>query len=1109
MTNKQTKKVKKPLQTTLGKAPGQNEKEEADVSHLKRPIETSIYNIQDIFNLLKNATEEVKEYVTYECDIMFECRICKNIFRSLANFILHKRNFCRLKYKRLDTSCSGDIPQEQVPPPEPPEDRTTVKGIENIADKLKEGLEVQQLTQELLVADLSAENKSKDDVSHTSMGSSVLLQNIVTNNAAVFQTLMGNTSSSSDDNPESMKNEVMELHGILESDKVVLGPDGKVCNFKTNQINAKPVIPPSRFSCTKCNGKFSTKKTLSFHLKNKHNDSRMVYVCPDCKETFANTWSVFRHLYKVHRKSSSQVKKLREQISNNVIRKDQETQKKVQKKVTSNTEKPDEENQWLNNIEGDNDFQMCGGCGKRFERKAALQSHAAMCVKRIAVCNTIKENNAKKKEEESKDKAKRYKEEKSTSPEHLETQLKGASKRKPYLLRTYKQPSGTKIASRRSSSVVSMETTCDTFVNCSISDEEKTKQSKNSDSTMVKEMKGMEVLLKKEDMLCSSANIMDSQLITSIGKDNRFELIQEDETSQRQELQKERINTYIQGARNEIKETGKPVSSRAQRNRRFIEKSQSTGTQKELVRENEESESGVSRISIILRNISDKITKNSIANDTMQNISEVTSSLNLSLTSSEGSSLSSGELLTTDISKDDRIEVIKEEPQCDPLQAEMIFVDYLSDKQIKEENIEKGNRDENSLHLGFKSPPSTPQKNKKNSQPLGAIRIRSLAALRSHSKDSDSLDDDMPILEPSVPPKVHKGSKRVSQDSKSSKACRNTKRTKLLVNRKRRNTVDGEMVGKSLNQNDANLDEEAVSSEFLKKAASYMDTTTMTCKPCKLHHASADQLLKHMLAHFSWYQFQCLRCTFVSYTKADCLSHLRTTHGIRSIPIDNEMTFIPHWKSPMMSGEFHKLLSDEQLGGRVTDEVMIWNEDDIRMEESNATAPAKKITEPKIYDSDPEIPELDDPEQSKSSIPPIWNIDDVGCIDLTDEDQDRFLMEVPEEIYTLPVFEVVDLDERRPAALREEPIERSNCATPFSTEDESCEALDKSSEALNKSPSDTANLRPTRNRMRSIKTLQSDFFYDLGKANRQSETVKTNGPLKQKKNGSSNIKKDK
>lgn len=49
---------------------------------------------------------QVKHYVTYECDVIYECRMCRTIFRSLANFILHKRNYCRDSYNPTDhTNC--------------------------------------------------------------------------------------------------------------------------------------------------------------------------------------------------------------------------------------------------------------------------------------------------------------------------------------------------------------------------------------------------------------------------------------------------------------------------------------------------------------------------------------------------------------------------------------------------------------------------------------------------------------------------------------------------------------------------------------------------------------------------------------------------------------------------------------------------------------------------------------------------------------------------------------------------------------------------------------------------------------------------------------------
>lgn len=109
---------KKKLQTTLGKAVEVPKQDDGhlDLSHLQKPIVTSITGLPDVLSLLQNATAEVhnisllrkmilihlifqvKYYLSYECDVMYECRICRTIFRSLANFILHKRVYCTENY---------------------------------------------------------------------------------------------------------------------------------------------------------------------------------------------------------------------------------------------------------------------------------------------------------------------------------------------------------------------------------------------------------------------------------------------------------------------------------------------------------------------------------------------------------------------------------------------------------------------------------------------------------------------------------------------------------------------------------------------------------------------------------------------------------------------------------------------------------------------------------------------------------------------------------------------------------------------------------------------------------------------------------------------------
>lgn len=40
---------------------------------------------------------------------MYECRTCRTIFRSLANFILHKRSYCLERFNPVQTLHQDDI----------------------------------------------------------------------------------------------------------------------------------------------------------------------------------------------------------------------------------------------------------------------------------------------------------------------------------------------------------------------------------------------------------------------------------------------------------------------------------------------------------------------------------------------------------------------------------------------------------------------------------------------------------------------------------------------------------------------------------------------------------------------------------------------------------------------------------------------------------------------------------------------------------------------------------------------------------------------------------------------------------------------------------------
>lgn len=59
MANKSTKKSKKPLQTTLGRA-APNTGEKIDLSNVGKPIHTSISGLSELLSLRETGTQEVR-----------------------------------------------------------------------------------------------------------------------------------------------------------------------------------------------------------------------------------------------------------------------------------------------------------------------------------------------------------------------------------------------------------------------------------------------------------------------------------------------------------------------------------------------------------------------------------------------------------------------------------------------------------------------------------------------------------------------------------------------------------------------------------------------------------------------------------------------------------------------------------------------------------------------------------------------------------------------------------------------------------------------------------------------------------------------------------------
>ncbi|KAL1491962.1 hypothetical protein ABEB36_012475 [Hypothenemus hampei] len=725
VSNKNTKRSKKPIETTLGKAPTKNNDEENDISHLKKPIETNIAGIKQLLSVWSNATNEVKALLMFECDVMYECRTCRTIFRSLANFLLHKRNYCTDKFLPNYLVPNTDTFKINIEPHL--DDKSEISPLEKVVQKLHEIEEIRESAKYYLNEESdSTTPKSMEDLEvSTSDCKELVLEDIESNSSAKFQTLTPSVSNQK--RKEFMRSEVMEVHKKLKGDTPVIDSEGKVISYTNSNEQTATLYPKSDLKCLECSHRFATQKSLTNHIKRIHNPCKLLYVCPTCKDTFANPWCVYRHLLKVHRLSNKQVRRMREQVHNSCISRAEQVNLLKRKSNSDSIQGQEEnrDNQWINDIEGDKDFQICVGCGKHFERKAALHSHSQMCVKRLEVCNTIKEN-AKKKEEEAVEKAKL---DKLASDRRM---VKGASKRKSRA-----------VFFRKSRQVCNKD-------DVSSKENEDVKEQKSVD------LGGPSLSPSSSCKIISRSNSIDEAIYLSSSDDPAEE--QQDDLS----------SDYT------------------------------TPTKQEEQNQNCETTALQVKTNLFSDNVSFEA-----------------------------------------------------------------FCQKIGNNDIQEKSQLESNQDENDDDVIFISE-----------------TINNLQ--ESVIDDNDNADQN---------------------------------NDKVMVELPTNNSV------------------------FLTKANPYIDRSTLSCIPCEQSFLSHNLLLLHMSAHFSWFRFQCGKCSFVAYSKFHCLSHAKKDHKLKGSVATRAVLPLPNWKSILMSHDFRPLNS-EDLTGKHTDEKIAFVDPN---QEENSDVPAETL----------------------------------------------------------------------------------------------------------------------------------------------------------------------
>lgn len=406
-----------------------------DFSVISTSIDLGRPMLDQVINGIHYGTPEIRNLLRNECDLIMECKICRNFFRSFPNFVAHKRVYClemnadKIYSDRLPTVMDNSQSSETLTvEPLAPEETSPVatrekstlerladgsfqgsssafKLYSNIAEKIeRQKADVQNsvvtmtpiATNPNAVTVCVTHTKDNDDCDieksdeEKDSGStpSSMLRNILERPLPVQKESQNknqttetaeekteNTATTEDRPRDSSRRS--EARKLMEDLRPVQSNLGNVNRSFLSELSKKGLCHIKTLDCLVCKRHMSSKKTLWNHMKFFHMGEKTVYPCLFCEKKFGRLYNILKHTKSCHHKSDSDIEKLRSKIKSMSYKTEDNSEEETSPSIPQKMATLDRK-QRTRSSKGIK-ITKCEGCGKAFWKKETYTSHRKQC----------------------------------------------------------------------------------------------------------------------------------------------------------------------------------------------------------------------------------------------------------------------------------------------------------------------------------------------------------------------------------------------------------------------------------------------------------------------------------------------------------------------------------------------------------------------------------------------------------------------------------------------------------------------------------------------------------------------------------------------------------